>query len=421
MLRSSRTRPRTTLGPRVGGRAVIAGILLAMVGAGPAAALTPAPSNLPQTPRVDITRQVVDLTFPVAGPQSDLRFIDDFLYLRGGGSRLHAATDIMGPKHRPVHAAVGGTIGWIPVSEPSYGWMMDIRGDDGLRYSYIHLNNDTPVRDAHGKWLDDDKGGMKHAYAPRIVAEIQREGTARGLRIERGELIGWVGDSGNAKGVAPHLHFEMHASDSVGEYRVNPYDSLLAARRRGDVPGAVTPIEVRRFTDVGPSSTHAAAIEQLAENGVITGCTTTRYCPSTSVTRGDLAAYVAAARGLQLGEASTRFPDVAGNDPNAAAIRAVDDAGILMGFTDGSFRPDQPLQRDQLASMLVRAFEIPAVGTAAPFTDVSTGAAHAANIAAIEDVGLTNGCGNGRYCSGNPVRRDQIASFLFRALAAPTW
>ena len=395
------------------------GLLLAVLGAGPAAALTPAPAHLPQTPRVDTTPQIVDLTFPVASPQSDLRFIDDFLYLRGGGSRLHAATDIMGPKHRPVHAAVGGTIGWIPVTEPSYGWMMDIRGDDGHRYSYIHLNNDTPVKDANGRWLDDDRGGMEHAYAPRIVEKIKKDGTARGLRVERGEHIGWVGDSGNAKGVAPHLHFEIHVKDSAGEYRINPYHSLKAARERGDLPGTVTPAGVRRFSDVGASATHAEAIEHLAEDGIVTGCTSTLYCPGKNVTRGDLAAFVAAARKLDTSVATTRFPDVAKDDPNAAAIRAVDDAKILTGFNDGKFRPDQALQRDQLASMLVRAFEVPGVSQAAPFTDVPVTATHASNIAATEAAGLTRGCGDGRYCGGDAVRRDQIASFLFRALDAP--
>ena len=408
--------PRT-----IGSTALVTGLLLAVLGVGPAAALTPAPAHLPQTPRVDITPQVVDLTFPVASPQSDLRFIDDFLHLRGGGSRLHAATDIMGPKHRPVHAAVGGTIGWIPVKEPSYGWMMDVNGDDGRRYSYIHLNNDTPVRDANGRWLDDDKGGMKHAYAPRIVAQIEATGTARGLRVERGELIGWVGDSGNAKGVAPHLHFEIHVKDSAGEYRINPYHSLKAARDRGDLPGSVAPAGVRRFSDVAATATHAEAIERLAEDGIVTGCTSTLYCPGKDVTRGDLAAYVAAARKLDTSVAATRFPDVAKDDPNAAAIRAVDEAGILTGFNDGTFRPDQALQRDQLASMLVRAFAIPAVSTDAPFIDVPVTATHAANIAATEAVGLTRGCGNSRYCGGEPVRRDQIASFLFRALDAPGW
>jgi murein DD-endopeptidase MepM/ murein hydrolase activator NlpD len=426
VLRSVRPRSRsirgTARGKAAGSTAVVAALLLSLLGASPAAALTPAPAHLPQTPRVDITRQVVDLTFPVAGPQSDLRFIDDFLYLRGGGSRLHAATDVMAPKHRPVHAAVGGTIGWIPVTEPSYGWMMDINGDDGHRYSYVHLNNDTPTRDANGKWLDDDKGGMKHAYAPRIVTQIEKTGTARGLRVERGELIGWVGDSGNAKGVAPHLHFEIHARDSTGEYRINPYDSLLAARNRGDVPGAVTPVALRRFSDVGASATHAAEIERLAEEGIVTGCTSTLYCPGKDVTRGDLAAYVAAARGLDTSAVTTaRFSDVPLADRNAAAIHAVADAKILTGFNDGTFRPDQALQRDQLASMLVRAFGVPAVSTAAPFTDVPVTATHAANIAATEAVGLTRGCGNGRYCGGDPVRRDQIASFLFRAWDAPGW
>jgi murein DD-endopeptidase MepM/ murein hydrolase activator NlpD len=408
--RSTVRRPRTAASRR---STTIVTLVVALLLAIPAAAwaFKPAPSNLPQTPKVDVTAQIVDLTFPVAAHHDGVRFSDDFLHLRGGGTRLHAATDVMAPKHRPVHAAVGGTITYAPVTEPSWGWMLTIAGDDGRRYSYIHLNNDTPRRDANGRWLDDDRGGIDHAYSPRIVAAIRTTGTAQGLRVARGEHIGFVGDSGNAKGIAPHLHLEIHVSSTVhGDHRINPYHSLVAALERGDVPGA------RRFRDVSPDTTHAAAIERLAEAGVVSGCTADRYCPGLPVTRGDLAAYVAAAKGLAtVGPA--RFPDVDATDPNAGAIAAVDAAGILTGYVDGTFGPDDPFTRQQLASMLVRAFDVPAVSTPAPFEDVIPGRTHAAEIAAIHAAGVTRGCGDGtRYCGGDPVRRDQIASFLDRAL-----
>ena len=383
--------------------------------------LHPAPESLPQTPRVDVTRRIVDLTFPVASPEDGVSFADTFLALRGGGSRLHAATDLMAPKHRAVHAAVAGTITWAPPTQPSYGWMLSVRGDDGLAYHYVHLNNDTPEKGADGRWNDDGKGGIEHAYAPRIVAAIEANGSARGLRVERGELLGWLGDSGNAENTGSHVHFEIEDHDDAGVYRINPYDSLVAARARGDVPqpSAAAPSSTfsARFRDVDLAGAHATPIERLAEAGIVTGCATDRYCPHDAVTRGDLAAFVAAALELEP-DGAPRFSDVAGGDANAGAIAAVDEAGILNGYGDGRFGPHTALSRAQLATMLVQAFDVPGVRTPAPFHDVPAGGVHAANIAAAHAAGLTTGCEDGSvYCGSRDVTRGQIASFIDRARA----
>ena len=161
---------------------------------------------------------VVDLTFPVVGTTS---YTDSFDAPRGGGTRVHTATDIMADYGQAVHAAVGGTISWITgltTAPPSYGYMITIDGDDGRQYSYIHLGR----QDA----------GPDSAYAPDL---------SRGVRVERGQRIGTVGCSGNASCSAPHLHFEIsddRVTDPYGGHRMNPYPSLVAAEGRGDYPGA---------------------------------------------------------------------------------------------------------------------------------------------------------------------------------------
>lgn len=173
--------------------------------------------------------QVVDLTFPA---EQGVTYTDTYDAPRGNDCGIHRATDLVGSKMTEIYAAVGGEIVWIPgaaegESEPSYGYMISIRGDDGREYNYVHLNNDTPG-------TDDGQGGPEHAYAPGL-----REGSL----VERGELIGWLGDSGNAESSMPHLHFEIQdpgvASDPYGcSGYINPYHSLLDAELRGDyAPG----------------------------------------------------------------------------------------------------------------------------------------------------------------------------------------
>ncbi len=166
----------------------------------------------------------VALTFPT---ETGVSFVDSFDDPRGGG-RVHKATDVMGEKMMEIYAAVSGEVTWSPGSDgsamPRYGYMLSIEGDDGRTYHYIHLNNDTPG-------TDDGAGGPEQAYAP---------GVEDGARVERGQLIAWMGDSGNAEGTSPHLHFSIEdpeVDDGYGTHFVNPFASLSAALEEGDATG----------------------------------------------------------------------------------------------------------------------------------------------------------------------------------------
>ncbi len=156
-------------------------------------------------PRLAAAEEIVDIAFPVAG---DVSFSDDYLDARAG--HTHHAIDILADKLTQIVAADDGRITFAPMDEPSYGYMLKVDGDSGYSFAYIHINNDTPG-------TDDGEGGPENAYAP---------GIEEGVRVERGDHIAWVGDSGNAESTASHLHFEMEDSDGQA---VNPYPSLVAA------------------------------------------------------------------------------------------------------------------------------------------------------------------------------------------------
>jgi hypothetical protein len=230
---------------------------------------------------------VIDLTFPTDPDRT--YFTDTYDAPRSGG-RVHKATDIMGTKMLPIHAAMGGTIIRMPMVDDQYGYRITIKGDDGRTYSYVHLNNDTPG-------TDDDAAGPEYAYAP---------GLAQGDRVERGQHIGYMGDSGNAKGTTPHLHLSIadpDVTDPYGTDLLNPYPSLKAALSRGDVPtGAVQEAGGGAcaagsgdgtFSDVPESSPHFSAVAYLAERGITEGRTPCRFEPGMHVTRLQMASFVA--------------------------------------------------------------------------------------------------------------------------------
>ena len=155
-------------------------------------------------PAQAVTRSII---FPVIG---SVHFSDDFGAPRSG--HTHAGNDILGTKMLPLVAAADGIVRFVAYPEPSYGYMVSIEDGEGYQYWYLHINNDHPG-------TDDDKGGGRFAFAPGIES---------GNPVEKGQLIGWMGDSGNAESTSAHLHFELHLP--TGE-AVDPYSSLISATR----------------------------------------------------------------------------------------------------------------------------------------------------------------------------------------------
>ena len=147
-----------------------------------------------------------NIIFPVQGGAI---FYDDFGDARSGG-RLHEGNDLMAPKMTPILAAQGGRIVSAATLEPTYGYMISIAGDDGYKYNYLHINNDTPG-------TDDNLGGASYAYA---------SGIQNGVQVTQGQHIAWVGDSGNAESAGSHLHFEIRLPDDTA---INPYSYLKIA------------------------------------------------------------------------------------------------------------------------------------------------------------------------------------------------
>lgn len=145
------------------------------------------------------------IMFPVIGPN---KYYDDFYAYRSGTT--HNATDIMAAKMQPIVSASDGVVVGVWYPQPSWGYSVSVRDDQGYRYNYIHMNNDTPG-------TDDGNGGAMNAYAADMKV---------GNRVVRGQLLGWVGDSGNAETTASHLHFEI---DDPSGNPVNPYPYLLAS------------------------------------------------------------------------------------------------------------------------------------------------------------------------------------------------
>ena len=139
-----------------------------------------------------------------------VQFSDTWGAPRSGGRR-HKGTDIMSPKGTWIVAVDDGIVERLDWNRLS-GWNIMIRHADGWTSHYLHLNNDTTG-------TDDGQGGPEAAFA---------EGLEVGSFVKAGEVIGFVGDSGNAEHAGSHTHFELH----VDGRKVNPYPFLKEAMER---------------------------------------------------------------------------------------------------------------------------------------------------------------------------------------------
>lgn len=151
------------------------------------------------------------MTFPVLGP---VRYAPTFGACRDNCRREHHGNDIMtyGWKGVPVVAVRSGVVERIGLDGALSGCSVRLRHDDRWISKYVHLNNDEPG-------TDNGEGKPEDCVAPGIEV---------GARVEEGQLLGWVGDSGNSEGTKPHVHFELRKPNG---YPVDPYRSLRNAAR----------------------------------------------------------------------------------------------------------------------------------------------------------------------------------------------
>lgn len=161
---------------------------------------------------------------------------------------------------------------------------------------------------------------------------------------------------------------------------------------------------------------HEPAIQAIAAESITLGCGGRRYCPGQAVSRAEMATFLTRALNLQP-LASGPFTDIAGNI-HAQNINAIAAVGITLGCNpEGTrFCPNDTVLRDQMASFLLRGFQL--APQPSPYFDTA-GNIHSEAIGGIATAGITLGCGGGRYCPSNPVYRDEMASFLARALDLP--
>lgn len=130
---------------------------------------------------------------PVAGQN---KYSNSFRVPRDNKSGIHGAIDVYANRGTPIVTPVSGTVLSTKKGDIG-GYTVRIRGNDGLTYYYAHMDSQAVVKP--------------------------------GQTVQAGAHLGFVGDSGNAKGTTPHLHFSIRRGSTL----VNPYSYLQGAKNAG--------------------------------------------------------------------------------------------------------------------------------------------------------------------------------------------
>ncbi|WP_198038698.1 D-alanyl-D-alanine carboxypeptidase family protein [Planococcus lenghuensis] len=168
------------------------------------------------------------------------------------------------------------------------------------------------------------------------------------------------------------------------------------------------------FTDLSESHWAEDEITYLAERNVIEGYPNGDFGLGDHITRAEATSFLA--RELELTSSPPTFTDVDSGHWAAGSIGAAADAGIITGYPDGSFQPDEPIERDEVAAILDRAYTFDSALDAPRFSDVGRDAWAFDSIQDLAARYITVGYPDRLFHPDEFTTREEFSVFLARTL-----
>jgi len=148
--------------------------------------------------------------------------------------------------------------------------------------------------------------------------------------------------------------------DSVnGDFSLNASSPACAGGENQTYQGAFScgGMVPHTFPDVDLNDVFAEYINTLYSLGIISGYSDGTYRPDESVTRAQLAKFIVNGFDLGSDDSGEQFPDIDKNSSLASYVQVLRNSGIIDGFSDGTFRPDTPVSRGAATKFIVNAME----------------------------------------------------------------
>lgn len=176
-----------------------------------------------------------------------------------------------------------------------------------------------------------------------------------------------------------------------------------------------TPVLALGFKDVPTTHSFYQEINYLSSKSYINGFQNGTFRPDDTVTRAAAATMIGRALGLDGVQVDSTFKDVPKVSYASGYIESAVKEGIIKGYTDGTFRPNEVVTRGQMAIFLARAFKLNNTINYS-FTDVAPSSSAYDSIKKILAAGITQGYEDYTYRPYQQLTRGQFSAFLARAL-----
>ncbi|MGM0841726.1 MAG: S-layer homology domain-containing protein [Bacillota bacterium] len=167
--------------------------------------------------------------------------------------------------------------------------------------------------------------------------------------------------------------------------------------------------------DIKEGQSFYSEINYLVDEEIISGYNDGTFRPTEKVTRAAAAAMIGRSLGLDGAQKKSSFDDVAQKSFASGYIESAVEEGIIKGFTDGTFRPNQEVTRGQMAIFIARAFDLKEK-QAISFYDVTSSMAAYESIQKILADGITQGYKDWTFRPNKGLSRAEFSAFLARAL-----
>ena len=290
-------------------------------------------------------------------------------------------------------------------------------------------NSTTPCVRTHEATAEDmaEAGEIYHSSEAELTAAAGTGWSGIAENVGKGRsptslYDAFMASPGHKRNILGDYNYVGIGTDTSGGYL---YVTVVFVGKGDSTTTDSSPTEPSPPTDNGTfaddeGNVHEPNIEVIAAERITLGCNppeNSLYCPDDSVTRGAMAAFIARALGL---------PAVDGdhfNDDDTSTFENAINRVAAMGITQGcnppentKFCPTRTMTRGEMAAFLARAFDLPAATT--DYFGDDGGHIFEDAINRLGAAGITLGCNppeNSKFCPDDPIRRDQMATFLVRA------
>lgn len=175
----------------------------------------------------------------------------------------------------------------------------------------------------------------------------------------------------------------------------------------------IVKIEGTSYKDVSGAKWYAPQIAYLSDKKLIFGFEGNLFKPDQKITRAEAVAIMGRASGLNGEQRKSQFRDVSPNSFASGYIQSAREQGLLGGFPDGTFRPNQPVTRGEMALLLQKAFSIPYdAKQKSPFPDMTPNVSSYEAALALTQAGVTKGYPDGTFKPQETMTRATYSVFL---------